>query len=170
MLLKVYSIIILCGSSMWFQYRILYKILGTKEYLKKVNLSNDKLCGLCSSCDETIVHLFSECTIACELWNNVKEWIFRKLHLDLDINQSTKILGYLTLDGKFWPVNFILTITRHYIYTCSKQGHRPNIYFLQKRIMQKYYEQKSLFTLRSQDEKFNRKWSFWENIFDGIED
>ena len=35
----------------WFQYRILYKILGTKEYLKKVNLSNDKLCGLCSLCD-----------------------------------------------------------------------------------------------------------------------
>ena len=60
---------------MWFQYRILFKILGTKDYLKKVKLVTDSICGLCSQTNETAERLFCRCTKSLELWENVKQWI-----------------------------------------------------------------------------------------------
>ena len=78
----------------WFQYRILFKILGTKDYMKKVQLSNDNHCGLCSLHDETIEHLFSKCIISLELWKNVKDWPTKKLNISLNFNESVMILGY----------------------------------------------------------------------------
>ena len=51
----------------WFQYRILFKILGTKDYLKKVKLVTNSVCGLCSQNNETIEHLFCRCTKSLEL-------------------------------------------------------------------------------------------------------
>ena len=131
----------------WFQYRILFKILGTKDYLKKVKLVTNSVCGLCSQNNETIEHLFCRCTKSLELWENVKQWILRKLNVTFDFNESIMILGYLSTDNKFWPLNFILTMTRQYIYKCSKKGHILNFYELQKHIMHKYKEQKSLFAL-----------------------
>ena len=110
----------------WFQYRILFKILGTKDYLKKVKLVTDSVCGLCSQTNETIEHLFCRCTKSLELRENVKQWILRKLNITFDFNESTMILGYLSIDNKFWPLNFILTMTRQYIYNCSKKGHCLN--------------------------------------------
>ena len=44
----------------WFQYRVLYKILGTKNYLKKVEISDSDECGLCNMESESIDHLFSK--------------------------------------------------------------------------------------------------------------
>ena len=91
---------------MWFQYRILFKILVTKDYLKKVKLFTDSVCGLCSQTNETIEHLFCRCTKSLELWENVKQWISRKLSITFDFNESTMILGYLSTDNKVWPSQF----------------------------------------------------------------
>ena len=58
----IYKICFKClleNQLFWFQYKILFKILGTKAYLKKVKLSSEGLCGLCSDFEETIEHLFS---------------------------------------------------------------------------------------------------------------
>ena len=88
----------------------------------------------------------------------------------LIFNESIMILGYLSTDNKFWPLNFILTMTRQYIYKCSKKGHILNFYELHKHIMHKYKEQKSLFALGLREERFNRNWSFWSNLFHGIDD
>ena len=60
---------------MWFQYRVLFKILGTKDYLKKVKkkvkLVTDSVCGLCSQNNETIEHLFCRCTKFLPTYNGV---------------------------------------------------------------------------------------------------
>ena len=136
------------------QYRILFKILGTKDYFKKVKLFTDSVCGLCLQTNEIIEHLFCRCTKSLELWENVKQCISRKLSITFDFNESTMILGYLTTDNKFWPINLILTMTRQYIYKCSKKGHILNFYELQKHIKHKYKEQKSLFALGLHEENF----------------
>ena len=65
----------------WFQYRILYRILGVNELLVKMeNAENDK-CRLCHCHVETITHLFSECTVTKALWNNVMSWIETKISI-----------------------------------------------------------------------------------------
>ena len=44
-----------------YQYRILYRILGTKDYLYTVKISTDRTCGICGNYSKTIKHLFVDC-------------------------------------------------------------------------------------------------------------
>ena len=52
----------------WFQYRIIHRIIGTKKYLKKIKRSDCDQCRLCGECEETSLHLFSECYKVQNLW------------------------------------------------------------------------------------------------------
>ena len=140
-------------------------ILGTNEYLNKLKISDSNLCGLCGNQSESIMHLFSDCIESNELWINVKNWIKNSISYVLDLNRITKILGYITYDENFWPLNFLLLIVRNYIFTCSRHKRHLNIYNLQMIVKDKYLEQESLSKLNSQHEKFEKRWTVWKNIF-----
>ena len=152
----------------WFQYRILFKILGTKDYLKKVKIAENNECGLCKTSVESIDHLFSKCEKANVLWENVKIWIQNKLAINFNITDSMKILGYLTYDKHFWPLNLILLVTRKYLYWCSRNDFKINIYYLQKEMKKMFIEQKCLNEIKYQNREFSKKWAVWQNLFTGI--
>ena len=59
----------------WFQYRLLYNILNTNDYLHKVKIKENKMCNMCNEYTETCLHLFSDCIKAEELWNNIDTWL-----------------------------------------------------------------------------------------------
>lgn len=48
-------------SVQWLQYRILFRVLPTKCYLKKLNLSTDDCCSFCKDDVESIPHVFMKC-------------------------------------------------------------------------------------------------------------
>ena len=52
------------SSYIWFQYCVLHRILGVKELLVKMKISECNRCRLCDQSAESIIHLFSECTIS----------------------------------------------------------------------------------------------------------
>ena len=111
----------------WFQYRIIHKIIGTKNYLKMMKQSDCDQCRLCGECEETSLHLFSECYKVQNLWQNINNWIESKIGSKIILNNTVKTLSYYILDGHFWPLNFVLLITRHYIFNCARNGHNFNI-------------------------------------------
>ena len=117
---------------------------------------------------ETIVHLFAQCVKVEELWKNICSWVKSKLSLNLDLNIPTKILGHFKLDEHFWALNFVLIVTRKYIFTCSKTKKSLNIYHLQKLVKDKYQEQEALSRINSKEHTFEKKWLFWKHIFDNI--
>ena len=156
------------NSFVWFQYRILYRILGTKAYLHKLKIFESNLCGLCGDESESITHLFSECKESNELWNNVKNWLKNSISYVLDLNRIIKILGYTINDENFWPLNFLLLIVRNYIFNCSKHNRHLNIYNLQMIAKEKYLEQEAISKFNSQYEKFTKRWIVWKNIFCNI--
>ena len=149
----------------WFQYKILFNILDTNEYLYKIKISNSNLCRLCGECPETILLLFAQCKEVQNLWQNLNSWIRNKLSIDIDFLDSRKILGYEDYDTHFWPLNFILTNVRNYIFWCSKYNFKINIYFLQKRLENKFKEQKTLAIINQTEIKFNKRWEVWQNLF-----
>ena len=57
----------------WFQYKIFHQILGTKDYLCKINLTGTKSCRLCNDAPETVKHLFSECVKTYKLWSIISQ-------------------------------------------------------------------------------------------------
>ena len=103
-----------------------------------------------------------------ELWKNICSWVKSKLSLKIDLNNATKILGHFKLDEHFWALNFVLIVTRKYIFTCSKTKKSLNIYPLQKLVKDKYHEQEALSRINSKEHIFEKKWLFWKFIFDNI--
>ena len=67
---------ILDNVYIWFQYRILRKILGTNNLLFKIKVSQSSQCRLCSEQTETISHLFSQCSKSKHKgMDKVKNWL-----------------------------------------------------------------------------------------------
>ena len=87
----------------WFQYKILYNILDTNDYLFKIKVSDTNLCRLCKEHPETIVHLFVQCPQVICLWNNIIQWIKSRLLIQIDLTNARKILGYEQYDQHFGP-------------------------------------------------------------------
>ena len=152
----------------WLQYRILYKILGTKSYLKKLKISSNNICSLCNSSEETIEHLFSSCTETTQLWNDIQNWINHRISVNLTLTSQMKILGYLKNDQHFWPLNFIIMTTKKYIFYSTKKSKILCITTLQQEVKKHYLEQKTIYRKNLQIEEFTKKWMIWKNIFQGL--
>ena len=93
------------NNIVWFQYRIMYRILGTNEYLYKLKLTSSNLCRLCNQDSESIEHLFLHCNNVIILWNNIKIWLLAKISYNAEWTNVTKVLGYEKQDEHFWPIN-----------------------------------------------------------------
>ena len=159
---------ILDNDYVWFQYRILHRILGVQEHLFKIKIADTDRCRLCGDQKESIIHLFSECTKSAALWENLAFWINSTLFIGIDLTKIDKILGYAKTDTKFWPLNLILSVTRHYIFTCAKENRQLNIYHLQNLMKKIYIEQETLSKLNCKSKSFEKNWLVWKNIFVNI--
>ena len=152
------------NNYIWFQYRILQRIIGVQDLLFKTKISDNADCRLCNQNTETITHLFSECPISNNLWENVISWTEARTQEKVNITKNMKILGCLESLSYFWPLNFILLITRYYIFTRTRLSQDLNIYHLQKIIKTKYSEQESLSKMKNSGQEFMKKWSTWSIV------
>jgi hypothetical protein len=60
----------------WLQYRILYRILPVKYYLKKIKILDTDTCSLCNRGCETIIHKFFMCEKVLHVWNDLSIRIY----------------------------------------------------------------------------------------------
>ena len=155
---------VLDNSYIWFQYRTLHRILGTQDHLYKLNLSESFTCGICGQQPQNITHLFARCQIVLDLWKNITKWFELKLSIKIKLNELDFIFGYQKHDENFWSLNFILLITRSYIFHYSKYKHDVNIYHLQNLIKEKYLEQHTLSKLNNTQHIFSKKWLTWKSL------
>ena len=83
----------------------------------------------------------------------------------MKLDDESKVLGYYVKDQFWWPINLILTVTRENIFRCSKNNQKLDIYYLQIRIKEIFLEQKNLFSVRSSENIFSKRWCGWEQLF-----
>ena len=98
--------------------------------------------------------------------DNIKQWIKRKVNYQLHMTQISNIFGYCIQDQNFKPVNFILLISRKYIFWCAQNKCIPNFLQLKNLIHQRYREQQYLANLKSLDE-FDREMRTWKDFLSG---
>ena len=103
------------------QYKILFNIIPTNEYLVRVKISNYSICNLCEQTEQTICHLFSECNPVQSFWNQIREWIKSKIGITVTLTNVIKILGHCVLDEMFWPLKVILLFKKVYIVACKER-------------------------------------------------
>ena len=99
----------------WMQYRIIYRIIGTKDYLYKQKLSNDCVCSLCRYYNETIIHLFVDCEKAKTFWTKLKTFVKSRLDY-ICISAPSIIFGHLSYGDLFIPLNTIYMAAKIYIF------------------------------------------------------
>ena len=88
-----------------------------------------------------------------------------KVGLDIDITDSMKLFGCLEKTRNLLPLNFIIFVSKRYIYWCAKKGFQINIYFLQKEVEKVFDEQKMLSKLNLIEASFDKTWQLWLNLF-----
>ena len=59
------------NDCVWFQYRIIQRILGTKSYLHKTNIADNSICIYCKFAAETIDHLLIHCPLVSDFWEQL---------------------------------------------------------------------------------------------------
>ena len=76
------------------QYKILNNVLYSNKKLFTFRKSTSLLCPFCKLSDETVLHLFYECNITLNLWNQLVLFFENEFAL-LDLTPKTAFLGFL---------------------------------------------------------------------------
>ena len=86
------------NSLIWFQLKILYRILGTHQYFHKIGFSDNPLCSRCNTTSESILHLLAQCNESSDFWISLENLIYDKTKFRIKSNDSNIIHGYLFID------------------------------------------------------------------------
>ena len=146
-------------SLIYFQYKILHRILTTNTFLFKINYNDSPNCSFCNQFQETLTHLFFECKIINDLWIELFSWLSNRLenfNLSLYHKPQTILLG----DKKISPLmNHIFLICKKYIYNCKIENKAPLFSVVKGKILLcrkiEFFIEKSKGNLS----KFDEKWS-----------
>ena len=142
----------------WFQYRILHRILGTQKLLHQIRISETDKCLLCHACTETLIHLFCFCPMVAKLWQDLSNWIKEKTNIVIKFDSFRIIMGYLNRDKFFLSINTLILVTKYYIYANTRAKRCLNIADIQIKIKKVYNEQNLVAKLNCLENKFEEKW------------
>ena len=100
-----------------FQYKILNNVLYLNKKLYIFKKTNSPLCSFCKSKDETVFHLFSECTYTLRLWSKLSSFFRNEFSLPI-LTPQTAIFGFIDTERScnYYLFNHILLIFKLYIY------------------------------------------------------
>ena len=107
-----------------FQYKILNNILFLNKLLFKLEKVQSPLCSFCNSEDETPLHIFCTCNVTKRLWNKLKYFVSRYLHIP-EITPRSALLEFLNISNQqqnFLLINHLLLIFKHYQYMSIEHG------------------------------------------------
>ena len=115
-----------------FQYKYLMRIIPNNQFLLKCSLTTHSLCDFCGMNIETNKHMFWDCNMVQELWHNIKIWL--QVQLNVAYLQEFSY-PTITLNNNKWStdsklntnINFIILLTKYFIYSKKVQGEVPKI-------------------------------------------
>ena len=77
----------------WFQIRLLRRILPTKRNLYFMRIKDNPLCNFCRSDIDTYTHAFYDCPEVRIFWNEIELWMRERTQDDITLNIISVILG-----------------------------------------------------------------------------
>ena len=130
-------------------------------------IKGSDLCGFCQVHTDSIEHMFLECEISIDLWDEVQEWI-QTLGMDnYNLSQSRIILGDME---NAMSINTIILLTKKviyisYIYNSMKKEQRPHILNIKNEVKKFYYEEKYRCLLRGKGTLFEKQYILLSNRY-----
>ena len=158
----------LCKNSklQWFQFRINHRIIATNKLLFKMNIKDTESCSFCRNEVEDIDHLFCECPEVDSLWHALSQWVYAQNGVSLNLCKSDCILGKPKLSCFFKPINMVLLLCRHYIYTSRCREKKLSFTELKYNILQYLKLERYICLQNDEMTAFDGIWQNWSFLFD----
>ena len=117
-----------------FQYRILHSALVLNTHLFRWGIKQNNRCTFCSTNKEMIRHLFWECSVTKQLWQNL--WVYCKKISSSEMADFTfeKVMMNLVNAKPNHIFNFFVLIVKEYVYVMKCLGKTPAFETIKYRI------------------------------------
>lgn len=128
---------------------------------------NNEFCSFCSQLTEDEIHLFCDCTIVKRLWQQLQEYVHQSLRAPLTQSlcwNNSSIVFNLVHPKPGHAINFIVLITKQYIYRCRCQQQKPIFQQLQYEIENNYDVEYAIAVKNNKLKQHAIKWSAFKDI------
>jgi hypothetical protein len=144
-----------------FQYKLLYNLIPTNSYLKKIKKSDTDKCNWCDKLDD-IAHYFVLCTALIPFWNSFTMWCQDMLNEDIKFTVVDILVGILEKPEKNDILNACILLAKWHIYKSKLDAKDP---FFYKYLCQlKYYiiTEQNIALKNNKLEEHSKKWQLVE--------
>ena len=152
------------ASLVWFQYRILHRILATNKFLHMIHYIDSDICSFCNTYPETLQHLFFKCDNVYNLWKEVKSWILSKTGIQINFSKDIVMFGMVNNKNSTF-INWLTINIKYYIYNMKIQKKMLNINSVKNMLKNKFYIEKYILFKNCSYEIFNNQWTPWLDLF-----
>ena len=152
------------NNIVWLQYRIIYRILGTRSLLFKMSITDTSLCRNCMQTEETIEHLFFECWKVKDLLTKFENWLKVSTGIRHSFTKEEILLGIIEKTNYFEALNILLLLLKSYIFEVSRTGSAFNILAFGRKVNNTYIEQEYVANTCSNYKNFEKKWFLIRNL------
>ena len=140
-----------------FQFKINHNILYTNEKLHRIKISESPLCTFCNNETETLEHLFVDCDVVANVWQEVLENLLQPFGVT-NLTKSEVILGFITTNQQNSVINHIILETKYFIYVCKLEKCKPLFSRLKKRLKITENIEKQIAIKTNKISKHTHKW------------
>ena len=110
--------------------KILHRCYPVNLAVMKYMLNIDPLCSFCHLTDESITHLFWDCTFSQSFWNEINILLNRKLDIYFQITIECILFGLSDRgipSNKLFIINLICLLAKFHIHTSKFAKQKPNL-------------------------------------------
>ena len=166
---KIFSNIYKVSSDVqlrWFQYRLINRLLPTERFLFLRKLADDPVCNLCNEQEQSLEHLFYECSETAKFWDHlVLELKSKCIHCDnLRISKEFILFGCANNFYSDKIFDLIILLGKFFIYRCKLDNSIPtfNNYIIYLR--SRYRMEKYLACTKGTQDQFISNWLLYEPL------
>ena len=129
---------------MTFQFKFLHRIIPTNIYLYKVNIKDNERCSFCKNEPESPEHLFFDCPIVKDFWNNLSRKLI-SYYPEFDLNGTEIFIGSHKKD---LFLNWLFIVAKNYIFKCKLKESKPNMIGLEF-LIRNYYNSDRILAIKN---------------------
>lgn len=101
-----------------FMFKLMYRITPCRVFLHRIKVVDSDTCERCAL-QEDLFHFFFECQVIKEFCDSLASWLEGKRgirpFLD-DLTEEELLLGIVDREGNYSLINYIILLTKFYIY------------------------------------------------------
>ena len=143
-----------------FQYRLLHGVVFLNDRLVHYGISSTNLCTFCNRSKETVEHLFIECSVTKQVWDQIQEYLLHSYHSDMErttkriiLNQTCSMTG-----NESSLVDLMIVITKQKIFAAKCCNEKPNAKIIINEFEFIHELEKKIAVKKGAIKNYNLKW------------